>query len=254
MNARPSTALRSGNLEDTRQRLLRAALRLFAQQGFAQTSTRELAEAAQANVAAISYHFGDKAGLYRAAFLEPLGAPGEDLARLQAAAGSLDATLDAFYAGFLAPLHEGEAAQWCMRLHYREWLEPTGLWEQTLRRTIEPMHQALLGVLQRALGLPQPDEDLQRLAILLTAPGVYLHMGHEVNRHVAPGLLDGPAALDRWRESMVQFGHAMVAAEAARRGLSLHKDLLDPQAMLSSAADDPQAVGLSPPARTRSTP
>lgn len=56
-----------------RERLLHSGLRLFAQQGFTKTSTRELAEAAGVNVASISYYFGDKAGLYRAVFMEPLG-------------------------------------------------------------------------------------------------------------------------------------------------------------------------------------
>jgi AcrR family transcriptional regulator len=59
--------------EASRERLLRAGLSLFARQGYAKTSTRELAEAAGVNVASISYYFGDKAGLYRAVCIEPLG-------------------------------------------------------------------------------------------------------------------------------------------------------------------------------------
>ena len=59
--------------EESRERLLQAGLRLFAHQGFNKTSTRELAEAANVNVAAISYYFGDKLGLYRAVFFEAKG-------------------------------------------------------------------------------------------------------------------------------------------------------------------------------------
>src|SRR4051812_24113332 len=55
----------------SRERLLLSAMRLFAEQGFARTSTREIALAAGTNIASISYYFGDKAGLYRAAFTEP---------------------------------------------------------------------------------------------------------------------------------------------------------------------------------------
>ncbi|MEC3861558.1 CerR family C-terminal domain-containing protein [Mesobacterium sp. TK19101] len=47
----------------TRAALVQAALELFGQQGFDATSTRQLAERAGVNVAAISYHFGGKAGL-----------------------------------------------------------------------------------------------------------------------------------------------------------------------------------------------
>src|SRR6185436_11294059 len=47
---------------DTRQRLIDAAARLFADQGFENVTVREICKASQANVAAVNYHFGDKAG------------------------------------------------------------------------------------------------------------------------------------------------------------------------------------------------
>ena len=51
---------------EARARLLHTALKLFAQKGFAKTSTREIARAAGTNLAAIAYYFGDKTGLYSA--------------------------------------------------------------------------------------------------------------------------------------------------------------------------------------------
>ena len=50
--------------ERTRERILDAALPLFAQNGFAGTSTRMIAQAAKVNVATLAYHFEDKEGLY----------------------------------------------------------------------------------------------------------------------------------------------------------------------------------------------
>ncbi len=50
---------------ETRDRLLHAAERLFADRGFKHVTVREICRAARANVAAINYHFGDKLGLYR---------------------------------------------------------------------------------------------------------------------------------------------------------------------------------------------
>lgn len=49
-----------------RQRLLRAATRLFASRGYAATSTREIVEAAGVTKPALYYHFESKEGLYRA--------------------------------------------------------------------------------------------------------------------------------------------------------------------------------------------
>jgi TetR/AcrR family transcriptional regulator, regulator of cefoperazone and chloramphenicol sensitivity len=51
---------------ETRGRLLVAATRLFAERGFHGTKVRDIAERAGANVAAASYHFGSKEGLYLA--------------------------------------------------------------------------------------------------------------------------------------------------------------------------------------------
>src|SRR5687767_5330440 len=104
--------------EQARERLLLAALRLFADRGFAGTSTREIALAAGANVAAIRYYFGDKEGLYRAAYTEPLGSARDDIALYDQPGLTLDTALAVFMGSFLAPMKEGEELlQLCMRLH-----------------------------------------------------------------------------------------------------------------------------------------
>lgn len=206
--------------EDARERLLHAGLRLFAQQGYSQTSTRELAETAQVNVASISYYFGDKAGLYRAAFLELQRSAETDIARYTDARLGLQEALQGFYASFLDPLRQGDTARLCMKLHFRELVEPTGVLGTALQDSIEPQHHALLQVLCGHFGLAAPDADLQRLAVCLAALGVHLHVGRDIIDGVAPTLNQGPAAIDRWSSHLVLFGLAMVQAEARRRSLS----------------------------------
>ncbi len=221
----PVDTLETPLSSDTRQRLLHAGLQLFAAQGFATTSTRELAEAAQVNVAAISYHFGDKAGLYRAVFFEPMGCSARhDAERFADPSLSLAQALRGFYSSFIDPLKQGDVVRLCMKLHFREMLEPTGLWEEELAHGIQPMHVALVEMLRRHLQLPPAataDDDLQRLAVALVSLGVHLHVGRDVIDQVAPGLMQGSAALDQWSDRLLMFGLAMVQAEAARRGFSL---------------------------------
>ncbi len=65
MRARSDPPQVSG--ETTRQRLIDAALQVFGEFGFEGASTRMLADKADANLAAIPYHFGSKEGLYCAA-------------------------------------------------------------------------------------------------------------------------------------------------------------------------------------------
>ena len=47
----------------TRAALVAAALKLFGDKGFEAASTREIAAAAEVNIAMIAYHFGGKEGL-----------------------------------------------------------------------------------------------------------------------------------------------------------------------------------------------
>ncbi len=54
--------------DKTRERILNAAERLFASHGFNGVSMRDLAAAAKAPLALISYRFGPKKTLYRAVF------------------------------------------------------------------------------------------------------------------------------------------------------------------------------------------
>jgi len=52
---------------DARERLIRAAIEIFAANGFNATTTRMLADKAQVNLSAIPYYFRSKEGLYQAA-------------------------------------------------------------------------------------------------------------------------------------------------------------------------------------------
>ncbi len=213
--ARPRAPRSDG--EQSRERLLHAALALFAQQGFAKTSTREIAEAAGTNLAAIKYYFGDKAGLYRAVFFELQSAPEEEIQRFGGAQLSLRDALRGLYIGLIEPLKQGELTTLCMKLHMREMLEPTGLWAEEIDKGIRPMHEALVEVLCRHVGVARPDDEIQRLAVCVAALGVHLHVGRDVTDALAPSLNATPDALDRWLERLVMYAEAMVAAEVQRR-------------------------------------
>lgn len=216
--ARHAPAQNPAEASAARERLLHAGLRLFALQGYSKTSTRELAEAAQVNVAAISYYFGDKAGLYRAVFEEPLaGEPAAADTSFADPALTLEQALRGFYAGFLEPLRHGDLVRLCMKLHFREFLEPTGLWGTVFDHGIRPSHEAMLRVVCRELQLKQPDDAAQRLVVGLAGLGVHLHVGYDINESLVPGLMQGEDAVDRWTEHLVAWGLAMVQAEQQRR-------------------------------------
>ena len=52
------------NSPSTKERLLNAACEIFAEKGFRDATVSEICEKAEANIAAVNYHFGDKESLY----------------------------------------------------------------------------------------------------------------------------------------------------------------------------------------------
>ncbi len=203
--------------QEARQRLLLAALALFADRGFARTSTREIAQAASANIAAISYYFGGKPGLYAACFSEPLGADEIDL-KTQCEGPGMPAheALHRFLSGYIAPLKQGDVVRQCMRLHMREMVDPTGLPGQDVERDIKAPHQTLIGILSRHLGVAA-DEDLHRLAFAITGLALQLYVRYDFISEFKPSLLRGKASVDRWGDELTRYACALLDAEASRR-------------------------------------
>lgn len=199
----------------SRERLLKAAMRLFAAQGFATTSTREIALAAGANIAAISYYFGDKAGLYRATFREMSPCTPDAVSTFSDPALPLRAMLGRFYAMLLGQLKQGEEARVGMRLWFREILEPTGLWRQEIDNDVRPAHNALVLVLGRHLGVDPGRDQVARLAYSIAGLAMHMMVSREVIDVLSPQLMKDEAAIDAWVARLVDYAEALVDLERA---------------------------------------
>lgn len=208
---------------EARSQLLAAALRLFSAHGFAKTSVRDIAKAAGANVAAIRYYFGDKAGLYRATFFNSLDCGHDDPAAFNDPALPLADALRALFRSFLQPLKLGEVFEMQLRLQMREMTDPTGLWDEEIKHRIRPHHEALVALLQRHLGpAPPPDgDDLHRLAFAIVGLAVHLFVGRDILHALRPSIGHSPEAIDTWAERLAVFAEGMVRAEASRCGVAL---------------------------------
>lgn len=152
-----------------RQRLLDAAMRLFAERGFDQVSVREIGAEAGVGHAGVNYHFRSKAELYQEV-LRAARAPHEvldvDLAAEARAAGTREAAVAAFerwvhrFMGELArpvdPTLHG--------LMHHELARPDGPSEVIFRGTIEPHHVSLRSII--ALLRPDYSDRELRLAAM----------------------------------------------------------------------------------------
>jgi AcrR family transcriptional regulator len=206
-----------GEVHDARSRLVIAGLRLFAEKGFEAATTREICEAAGANISAIRYYFGDKAGLYRAAFTEPMG----DMpchANMEAYANlPLAEALVMLFREFLEPLKKGEEFSLVMKLHFREMIEPTGAWQNEIDAEIKPQHDALVTMLKDQLGLQNIDTDVHRLAFAIIGMAVHFYVGQEVVAAISPQILSSPSAIDVLAERLGGYALSMIEGEVRRR-------------------------------------
>lgn len=133
----------------TRDRILDAAEKLFADRGFSAASVRDITADAGANLAAVNYHFGGKEGLYRQMAMRLMGElRTQRLEAIRSAVAgptpSLDGVLRAYARAFLNPLEDMTRARVIVRLIHREMKE----------RVLPPdlCQATLLGPLETALG------------------------------------------------------------------------------------------------------
>lgn len=213
----PDTPGRPGG--SARERLILGAARIFAERGYEGASTRAICQAAGANVAAIHYHFGDKAGLYRAVLWSSIECV---LVALPTDASPVDLPLEQameqLIKAFLAPMMStDEVSLWFCRIHQRETIEPTPMMQDVIATSVLPHFRGLVALLARYCGAPGPDDELHRLAFAISA----LVNDYALSRHwmqaLAPGLLAGPDAMDRAVTELRDYACALVRAQAERR-------------------------------------
>ena len=140
--------------EQTRRRIIDAACNVFSEKGFRDATHEMICTQAEANKAAINYHFGDKQALYRAVWQHLLDAADRE----HPVSGNLPddrATAERFESHVRALLnrHFGEGASWQLeRLRSLEHVNPTGLVDDILSAHHGRNRKQMLSVLGELLG------------------------------------------------------------------------------------------------------
>src|SRR5688572_22180100 len=144
----------NGRQEKTRQRVLEAAGEVFAEQGFRAATVREICARAGANVAAVNYHFGDKARLYTEVLLYAHACA---TAKYPSGLGVADDApaaerLHAFVLSFLKRVFDEGRPAWHARIMTREMAEPTGAMDKLVDEQIRPHFAYVRRVMVDLLG------------------------------------------------------------------------------------------------------
>jgi TetR/AcrR family transcriptional regulator, regulator of cefoperazone and chloramphenicol sensitivity len=143
--------------DSSKERLLKAATELFARRGFDGVSIRELAEAANVNVAAVHYHFGGKTELYRAV-IEAVFAPLRSvltaqqqaiaLARESSEPSAVRQALEVCIRGLMTRLFHQERPSWAGTFLARESVQPSSAMDRVFECLVRPAWEAFLEVLE----------------------------------------------------------------------------------------------------------
>jgi AcrR family transcriptional regulator len=135
--------------KSTRERLLLASLQTFGRHDYDAVGTRQIVELADANISAISYHFGSKQELYLATAeylatsirgnLETTAA-GIRKRLDHASAGTCIDLISELVSALATDVLQGELSDDAAGFIFREQLQPTVAFDSLYRELIEPMH------------------------------------------------------------------------------------------------------------------
>jgi AcrR family transcriptional regulator len=149
--------------EITRERILKAAERLFSERGYDDTSVRAIVAKARVNQAAVNYHFAGKEGLYREVLRTAFRAlTADQLAHGEEAKTlSREQALGEFVRRQLRPLAARDEFSRYMQIFNWETARPTPVFRKLLREETAPFMGLAVDLVRRFM----PDADEHTLLI-----------------------------------------------------------------------------------------
>jgi AcrR family transcriptional regulator len=203
----------------TRARLLEAAGQMFAELGFDGATGQAICRRAGVHTAAIVYHFGGMAGLYRAVLAEA----GRRLVTTDAIAAAVKAEsdprrkLEAFLGMIVGALTSPVSQTWAGRLFGREFVTPSVAHGQVHDRVLAARAKLLTSIIGALVGRPADDPLVARGCISTIAPcALLLLVNRRKIKRMLPSLDIGTVPAAQLTRHLVDFAIAGLAAISAK--------------------------------------
>ena len=199
--------------EHTRERLITAAREVFSQNGFQGATVREICRRAEANVAAVNYHFGGKDGL----LAEALNfASLKALQKENAQADSCPRTrLKLFIHDFMLMLLDEKNASLQCQIMARELADPTPALDQIVRDAVAPLHEFLGQLLREISGKNMTEAELRRSVYSILGQCMFYRNSHPVLQRLNPKLRYDHKEINAIAAHIATFSLAGIAQFAA---------------------------------------
>ncbi|HUQ68237.1 MAG TPA: CerR family C-terminal domain-containing protein [Planctomycetaceae bacterium] len=176
--------------EDTRNRLIQSAGTIFAEKGYEAASVREICQAAEANIAAVHYHFGEKRQLYVAAVREAQCCQAEAIPFPEWPADMpADERLRQFIRTMFERMLDADRPKWHLQLMLRELAHPTEACEAVVNDYIRPMADNLRSILRDLLPADLSEPERWRIGFSIVGQVLFYYLNQPIIR-----LLIGPDA------------------------------------------------------------
>ena len=210
MARHPATAGPDPRTAQTREHLLDAAAAVFTEAGFRHATVREICRRAHANIAAVNYHFGDKAALYLAVLRRvetqaearhPITPPGAD--RLPPAR-----RLECFVRSFLFRLLVEGANLAGGRLMSLEMIQPTAALDAVSREHLQPIADELRAIVTGLLGAAATEERVRHCGMSVISQCLFYHQCREVVGRLFPDMSFDAAGIERLARHITRFSLA----------------------------------------------
>ena len=172
--------------QETRQRLLAAAVEVFADKGFWETTHAEICARAKVNTAAVNYHFGSKENLYveawKHSFERSIEAHPPDGG--VAPGAPVGQRLRGRILAFMQRMADPNSCE--VEIMHKEMANPTGLLTEALQQAVEPMRRDMRSVVQELLGDGVSEQQIHfcEMSLMGQCFGPMLHLRHA---RMAPG-------------------------------------------------------------------
>lgn len=214
-------------VDETKQRLIDSAGSIFAEKGYEAASVRDICQAANANLAAVNYHFGGKRQLYVMAVRHAQCCRQEDVPFPELPPHLPPADrLRAFIGTMFERMLSTNRPRWHLELMLRELARPTEACEAVVEDYIRPMSDALREILNELLPENLSEEKRWLIGFSTVAQILFYYVHQPIIRLLVRNSAEETLSLDLLADHVTRFtlaaigvGPSVIALESGSTAL-----------------------------------
>jgi AcrR family transcriptional regulator len=214
-------------MDGVRERILDAAGRVFADRGYKSATIRQICQAAEVNVAAVNYYFGDKQKLY----LDAVKQAHRHLSAQFPLPPWPDETspavkLKGFIHAMLTRMIGGKATPWQQQLMLREVLHPTSACRELVEEYFRPQLERLLSIVRELLPDDTAAHQHRQAAFSIIGQCLFYRIAGDIVEMMAAGEDQSHFGIEPLAEHIANF--SLAAISGASRSDERHNNAKRP--------------------------